>query len=138
MFVLCVYHFCVGFKPIKKNALVWGRFPPKNGPNITPKCTHEFMVDFCLQSHRPILYLERQQKVHPAKRFEILRSRQHGLLGNMDNKSGGAELWISRGNTGMELDTFNYNKFFFLFFCKTIKIVEQCSCGLFRKCLIRD
>ena len=28
----------------------------------------------------PILYLKRQQKVHPAKRFEILRPRQHGLL----------------------------------------------------------
>ena len=38
------------------------------------------MIDFCLQSHRPILYLKRQQKVHPAKRFEILRPRQHGLL----------------------------------------------------------
>ena len=38
------------------------------------------MIDFCLQSHRPILYLKRQQKVHPAKRFEILRSRQHGLV----------------------------------------------------------
>ena len=38
------------------------------------------MINFCLQSHRPILYLKRQQKVHPAKRFENLRSRQHGLL----------------------------------------------------------
>ena len=37
----------------------------------------------------------------------------------MDNKSGGAELWISWENTGMELDTFNYNIFVF-FFCKAI------------------
>ena len=44
------------------------------------KCTYEFMIDFFLQSHRPILYLKKQQKVHPAKRFEILRPRQHGLL----------------------------------------------------------
>ena len=38
------------------------------------------MINFFWQSHRPILYLKRQQKVHPAKRFENLRSRQHGLL----------------------------------------------------------
>ena len=38
------------------------------------------MIDFFLQSHRLILYLKRQQKVHPAKRFEIFRSRQHGLV----------------------------------------------------------
>ena len=35
-------------------------------------------------------------------------------LGNMDNKSEGAELWISWENTGMELDTFNYNNVFLL------------------------
>ena len=40
------------------------------------------MINFVLQSHRPILYLKRQQKVHPAKRFEILKPRQHGLLCN--------------------------------------------------------
>ena len=44
------------------------------------------MIDFCLQSHRPILYLKRQQKVHPAKRFEILRPRQHGLLDRLDGQ----------------------------------------------------
>ena len=38
------------------------------------------MIDFFWESHRPILFLKRQQKVHPAKRFEILRSRQHGLM----------------------------------------------------------
>ena len=38
------------------------------------------MIDFFLQSHRLILYLKRQQKVHPAKRFEIFRFRQHGLV----------------------------------------------------------
>ena len=30
------------------------------------KITHEFMIDFFLQSHRPILYQKRQQKMHPA------------------------------------------------------------------------
>ena len=38
------------------------------------------MIDFFLQSHRPIFYLKRQQKVHPAKQFENLRSREHGLF----------------------------------------------------------
>ena len=44
------------------------------------KITHEFMINFFLQNPRPILYLKRQQKMHPAQRFEILRSGQHDLL----------------------------------------------------------
>ena len=41
------------------------------------------MIGFFLQSHRLILYPKRQQKVHLAKRFEISRSRQHGLVSNV-------------------------------------------------------
>ena len=66
MFVSCVYHFWVGFKPIFEIWLIWGRFWTKFGRNYRAKITHEFMIDFFLKSHRPILYLKRQQKVHPA------------------------------------------------------------------------
>ena len=46
-----------------------------------PKIPMNSWSIFFLQSHRFISYLKRQQKVHLARRFEIFRSRQHGLLG---------------------------------------------------------
>ena len=57
-----------------------GIFDPEICSNFRAKNTHEFMINLVFESHRPILYLKRQQKVHLAKRFENLRSRQHGLL----------------------------------------------------------
>ena len=72
-----------GFWTNFKNLAHLGPFPTLEWPKFHGQCTHEFLIDFFMQSHRPILYLKRQQKVHPARRFETLRSRQHGLLTNM-------------------------------------------------------
>ena len=55
-------------------------FPISTGHFFRAKSTHKFMIEFFFKSYGLILYLKTQQKMHPAKRFEIFTPRQHGLL----------------------------------------------------------
>ena len=65
---------------LRGNTWVWkSNDPTISGPNLPISSWSIF-----LQSHSHIVYLKRQQKMHPAKRFGILTSRQHGLISTHD------------------------------------------------------